>query len=92
MEREQQVLAFAVLLPVPTDTVGERGNVARFIMVLVDETRLRNPPQRMQLAATLSNTEAVVVPEYCGYSGNTRSRRALAACSLSIAAAIDGSP
>jgi len=43
-------------------------------------------------AASASATEAVVVVEYCGYSGSTSTRVAPAARRRAMACAIAGSP
>ena len=80
-----------VRAPVLANAGGDRVDVGRLVVIAADETQLRHPAPALQLRVTRSNTEAVVVPEYCGYSGSTmQSPRRRRRRSCSSAAGMDG--
>jgi hypothetical protein len=72
--------------PVPADRIGDGAHPARIAVVVGDAARGHVARRR-----TTSSTEAVVVVEYCGYSGSTTTRWIRSRRSAAKTSGMDGS-
>jgi len=65
---------FAHFLPMFENPRSQRFDIARIVIVIVDEARLGQPSPSPQHVGYRSNTEPVVDEQYCGYKGSTSRR------------------